>query len=335
MTRVCDSLVKKIYKNHNVNNIINNISYKHKINNKENKIDNKNDNIVNIISNKNYEIDYNNISISDKKSKNNIISNDIEEENNSSNENELNYSKINNDESIYNYNDNFYENIKSVKDLKKLFFIRRATGDGNCLFYSLSTATFGTDAYFNEIRNTICDYMENNYVEDLDNINKEDYINNMRKNGAFGGSTEVQVYSIISKLKIVCFVRNLQEINEYNADDSDTTYCFISGKKNINKIYIMLNIKKENQKQNHYVPLKSKTNNTELSKEIRDEIKKSIGINNNKSKEKVKSILTGKQRGSRIGKSEWNPIYITNNNNQKGVDNRKYYTIEKNKTNKY
>ena len=27
--------------------------------------------------------------------------------------------------------------------------------------------------------------------------------------------------------------------------------------------------------------------------------------------------------------------YINNNNNQKGVDNRKYYTIEKNKTNKY
>ena len=47
-------------------------------------------------------------------------------------------------------------------------------------------------------------------------------------------------------------------------------------------------------------------------------IKKSIGIFINKSKEKVKSILTGKIRGSRIGKSDWNPI-----------------TIEKIKTNKY
>ena len=66
-------------------------------------------------------------------------------------------------------------------DLKKLFNISRATGDGNCLFYSLSTATFGTDAYFNEIRNAICDYMENNDIEDLHALNKEEYINKMRK----------------------------------------------------------------------------------------------------------------------------------------------------------
>jgi len=127
--------------------------------------------------------------------------------------------------------DYHYEHIKSVKDLIKEFYINRATGDGNCLFYSLSTATFGTDAYFNEIRAAICDYMENNYIEDLQLIDKQNYINNMRKNGTFGGNTEVQIYSIISKLKIVSFVRKLQAINKYNADDSDETYCFISGKK--------------------------------------------------------------------------------------------------------
>ena len=67
MTRVCDSLVKNIYKNHNLNNIINNIPYKDNIVNKENKIDNKNDNIVNIIDNKKSEIASNNISNSDNK----------------------------------------------------------------------------------------------------------------------------------------------------------------------------------------------------------------------------------------------------------------------------
>ena len=87
--------------------------------------------------------------------------------------------------------------------------------------------------------------MENNYIEDLQLINKQNYIDNMRKNGTFGGSIEVQIYSIISKLKIVSFVRNLQAINNYNADDSGPTYCFISGKKNINKIYIMLNDKEK------------------------------------------------------------------------------------------
>ena len=129
-------------------------------------------------------------------------------------------------------------------------------------------------------------------------------------------------------------MRNLQEINEFKADDSDQINCFISGKNNNIEIYIMINIKNK-ESLNHYVPLKSKIINTELSKEKRAQIKKSIGIINNKSKEKVKSIVTGKIRGSRLGQSEWNPIYITNNNNQKGVDNRKYYTIEKNKTNKF
>ena len=153
------------------------------------------------------------------------------------------------------YNDNEYENIKNAKDLKKLFSIGRATGDGNCLFYSLSIATFGSDGYFSEIRNAICDYMENNDIEDLYDLNKEDYIKNMRKNGTFGGITEIQVFSIISKLKIICFVRNLQEINEYKADDSDPVYCFISGKDYNTEIYIMINIKKKEVKSNFAPPL--------------------------------------------------------------------------------
>ena len=188
--------------------------------------------------------------------------------------------------------------------------------------------------------------MENNYIEDLIDLNKEDYIKNMRKNGAFGGTTEVQVYSILSKLKIICFVRTFQEIKNYNADDSDSIYCFISGKEYNTEIFILLNVKemikgkddeeeKKKEKSNQYVPLKKRTINNVLSKEKRNEIKNSIGIINNRSKEKVKSILTGKVRGSRIGKVDWNPIFINNNNNQKGTDNRKYYTIEKIKTNKY
>ena len=74
--------------------------------------------------------------------------------------------------------------------------------------------------------------MENNDIEDLQDLNKEDYIKNMRKNRSFGGR----------KLKIICFVRNLQEINEYKDEDSDSIYCFISGKENITEIYIMINI---------------------------------------------------------------------------------------------
>ena len=314
MTKVCDYFVKNIYKNHKINNSINNIPIK------------------------NHGVANNEIFISNNKNKNNDYNNIIIEANNSPNENEINNSKNNNDIDQYIYNDALYENIKNIKELNKLFTHERATGDGNCLFYSLSTATFGSDGYFGEIRNAICYYMEKNDIEDLYDLNKEEYINDMRKNGTFGGTTEVQVYSIISKLKIVCFVRTLQEINDYNADDSDSIYCFISGKEYDTEIFIMLNVKekieenneeeeKEKEKSNHYVPLKKRTINNELSKEKRIEIKKSIGINSNKSKDKVKSILTGKIRGSRIGKSDWKPIFINNNNNQKGTNNRKYYTI--------
>ena len=45
--------------------------------------------------------------------------------------------------------------------------------------------TFGSDGYFNEIRNAVCDYMENNDIDDLHDLNKEDYIKDMRKNGTY------------------------------------------------------------------------------------------------------------------------------------------------------
>jgi hypothetical protein len=195
--------------------------------------------------NKNYEIVNNEIFTIDNKNKENEFNNDIIEANNSQNENEINNSKINNNINQYINNNDLYENIKNVKQLKKLFNFGKATGDGNCLFYSLSTTTFGTDAYFNEIRTAICDYMENNDIVDLYDLDKENYIKNMRKNGTFGGMTEIQVYSIISKLKIVCFTRTFLEINKYRANDNDSIFCFISGRDYDTEIYILLNVKEK------------------------------------------------------------------------------------------
>ena len=198
-----------------------------------------------------------------------------------------------------NDNDNKYEKIKNVKDLNKLFIIGRATGDGNCLFYSLSTATFGSDGYFNEIRNAVCDYMENNDIDDLHDLNKEDYIKDMRKNGTYVWTTEVQVYSIISKLKIICFVRTLQKKNKYKSKNTDPIYCFISGKEYNTEIYIMITVKEKkkkgeenmeededdeedeevednenNEMSNHYVTLKSIYINNKLNIEKKMKLKK-------------------------------------------------------------
>ena len=89
------------------------------------------------------------------------------------------------------------------------------------MFYSWSHAIFGTDDYFGELRNAICDYLENNNTDNLITENKEDYIKNMRKNWTFGGAIEIHVYSIISKLKINFFSRTLQKINQFKAKDGD------------------------------------------------------------------------------------------------------------------
>ena len=61
MTKVCDYLVKNIYKNHNINNSINNSSI----------------NSINNIPIKNYEIANNEIFISDNKNKRNVFNNNI------------------------------------------------------------------------------------------------------------------------------------------------------------------------------------------------------------------------------------------------------------------
>ena len=61
--------------------------------------------------------------------------------------------------------------------------------------------------------------------------------------------------------------------------------------KKILKEYIMLNAKEKKESHNHYVPLRRKTNKDELSKELRDEIKISLGIIKDKSEEKIKIIL--------------------------------------------
>ena len=122
MTKVCDYLVKNIYINHNINNSINNSSII-SINNS-----------INNIPIKNHEIVNNEIFISDNKNKRNVFNNNIIEANNSPNENEINNSKVNNHIDQHIYNDDLYENIKNIKELNKLFTLKRATSDGNCLF---------------------------------------------------------------------------------------------------------------------------------------------------------------------------------------------------------
>ena len=84
----------------------------------------------------------------------------------------------------------------------------------SCLFNSLSY--FINDKSSKDIRNIICDYLENN-----------NYIKNMRQTSTWGGAIEIQCACNIWNLKII--VHNIRERNAKNIE-------FIPLNRNFNKI---------------------------------------------------------------------------------------------------
>uniref|UniRef100_A0A7S4AAF6 OTU domain-containing protein n=1 Tax=Pseudo-nitzschia australis TaxID=44445 RepID=A0A7S4AAF6_9STRA len=106
--------------------------------------------------------------------------------------------------------------------------IAEMSGDGNCLFRSLSDQLFGDygKRHF-EVRSAVCDFMEQNegdfHVflvfedEDDDNQNKEqhdardyeDYVANMREQGRWGGNLEVVAAARLSRRNITVYSETL------------------------------------------------------------------------------------------------------------------------------
>ena len=63
----------------------------------------------------------------------------------------------------------FYKNENkndtiTINQLKKNYYIDTVTGDGNCLFFSLSNLIVGNSNFYHTIRQLICDYIENKIV---------------------------------------------------------------------------------------------------------------------------------------------------------------------------
>ena len=123
---------------------------------------------INVVENNNIKNDYNNESIIN-------TNNEIHEEVKDNNENEVENIIINEEENeikldftfvnnniklILNKNESNNHTI-TIKKLEKKYYRDHVTGDGNCLFYSLSNLIFGNSNYYHTIRQLICDYIEN------------------------------------------------------------------------------------------------------------------------------------------------------------------------------
>ena len=94
---------------------------------------------------------------------------------------------------------------------------------------------FNNDKYFNEIRQKICDYLQ--YYEKtknffLDNDEKTKYINNMRKNKAFGEITELQIFYKILNTNLLFYIRYINNKNCKKMDSDNINLMIINNNNN-------------------------------------------------------------------------------------------------------
>ena len=363
MKNINNNIIKNNVNNDNNNNVYNNIN---KLDSKESNINNNNkeksltlkiennidknklnnkilkskDKIIKDINinndihtdNINNEFINSNINKDDKELENLI--NEIEQESKNNTEIKINNTdeknKINNNKNESGYY-NLNSNIKNVYDLEDYYNIDRITGDGNCLFYSLSNMIFNDMKYYINIRQIICEYYETtNTLNHLYENEKEknDYIINMKKDKVYGTGLEIETFSNIYKIKIILFTRYITD-KKCNKTHSDKVESIIIGNDYEGNFALMLDNYPNNENLNHYSSLRPKSNKNSLNSNRLNEIKNDI-INKypNIEVNEIISGLTGKLIGERKGKSDWN-VYepLSRKNNEKGSFD--YYTVNK------
>ena len=278
---------------------------------------------INVVENNNIKNDYNNESIIN-------TNNEIHEEVKDNNENEVENIIINEEENeikldftfvnnniklILNKNESNNHTI-TIKKLEKKYYRDHVTGDGNCLFYSLSNLIFGNSNYYHTIRQLVCDYIENK-IETKElfdgEVEKNNYLSRMRNDKTFGTGTEAQVFSIICGIKIMYYLRIINS-SKCLKNKNDQVKEIIINEKGIGNFGLLLDIYKNHENINHYSSLRYKKGNG-ISNENLIKIKKIIcGIDPKSndeidfSKFEIKNVIsgkTGKVIGSRQGKSEW------------------------------
>ena len=178
----------------------------------------------------------------------------------------------------------------------------KITGDGNCLFYSLSNMIFNDMKYYIHIRQIICEHYETtNTLNDLfeNEEEKNDYIINMKKDKTYGTAMELETFSQIYKIKIKLFTRYITD-EKCNKTDYDKVSSIIFGYKFEGNFALMLDNYPKNEFVNHYSSLRPKDNKNSINNDRLNEIKNSI-INKypNIKIDKIISGKTGKVVGER------------------------------------
>ena len=161
------------------------------------------------------------------------IINEIEKNDENKSVNNL---KDENDSSTEDKLDNNNNKIKNVKNLKKKYFIGEVIGDGNCLFYSLSKLIFRNRFYYSNIRQLICDELENTNIFNEYIENRSEYVKKMRRDKEYGSFLEIRTFSKIFKIKIIVYTRNITD-EKYLKQAKDLLDTYIVGK-NIKEILV-------------------------------------------------------------------------------------------------
>ena len=222
--------------------------------------------------------------------------------------------------------------INNIKNLKKKYSINRVTGDGNCLFYSLSNLIFREMIYYSHIRQLICDKIENTNKYDEVIKNKNDYIRKMRTDNEYGSLLEIKIFSEIFEIKITIYIRHIDD-EQLLKKDSDLLETQIIGEKYEGNFGIILDKYKKTEKEtlNHFMDIYPKDGKIGISDEKLKNIQNNI--KNKYPNSKIDNIIsgkTGKKVGPRQGKSDWKMYDIlTRMNKEKNTYNH-YIVVTKN-----
>ena len=129
------------------------------------------------------------------------------------------------------------QEAKIKNNLEKLhFFIKKMSGDGNCMFRSVSDQIYGNEEYHDIIRQKCMDYLlieREFFSQFVEGGDKEfdNYINMKRKSGVWGDDVELQAISEIynrpieiysgSKKPLKTFHENIKEFNLKDSQNKD------------------------------------------------------------------------------------------------------------------
>ena len=116
------------------------------------------------------------------------------------------------------------------------FEIKEIDGDGNCLFRAVSDQVYGTDEYYNIIRDKCMDYMEiqKKFFKLFIEGDFDDYIQKKRKNGIWGDDIELELEALseIYNRPIEIYSGNASPIKCFHENKDNSGYITKDG--NIN-----------------------------------------------------------------------------------------------------